>query len=292
MSFINIKGEKVSAVISTVGAELFSLKSSDGLEYLWQGDVKYWGDRSPTLFPYIGRLTEGKYIYNDKEYFLPIHGFAPASEFTVTETSDTHTTMVLRSSNKTLEVYPFEFEFSITYKICGDTLTVDCSVKNLSAETMYFGYGGHPGFNVPLEMNLDFEDYYLQLDGAQAPRRIRFSENKFVEDGTDSFALDNAKRLNLVHNLFDNDAIVLVDAGNKVTLGTDKGSHGVEVVFPDMKYIGFWHANETDAPYVCIEPWSSLPANEGSVTILNEQDNLISLNSGETYNNCWSVKLF
>ena len=28
---------------------------------------------------------------------------------------------------------------------------------------MYFGLGGHPGFNVPLEAGLSFEDYCLEF---------------------------------------------------------------------------------------------------------------------------------
>ena len=28
---------------------------------------------------------------------------------------------------------------------------------------MYFGIGGHPAFNVPLESSLTFEDYYLSF---------------------------------------------------------------------------------------------------------------------------------
>ena len=291
MSFINIKGEGASATISTFGAELFSLKNSVGLEYLWQGDKKYWGDRSPTLFPYIGRLCGGKYIYEGEEYFLPIHGFAPKSEFEVKESGEDYVTMVLRSSDETLKAYPFDFEFRITYKICDSTLQVNCEVENLSNKTMFFGYGGHPGINVPLDEELAFEDYCLEFEGGHSPRRIVFSENKFV-DGTAPYTLNDRNQIPLTHSLFDDDAVVLKDSGHRVTLKSDKGTHGVEAYYPDMDYIGFWQADHTDAPYVCIEPWSSLPSNEGSVTILDKQDNLISLDSGKTYKNSWYLRLF
>lgn len=36
--------------LSNHGAELQSLQK-DGKEYLWHGDAKYWGRRSPILFP-------------------------------------------------------------------------------------------------------------------------------------------------------------------------------------------------------------------------------------------------
>ena len=41
--------------IAVHGAELQSIKK-DGKEYLWQGDAKFWGRRSPVLFPIVGRV--------------------------------------------------------------------------------------------------------------------------------------------------------------------------------------------------------------------------------------------
>ena len=40
---------KVTA--SEAGAELWSILGSDGTEYLWQGDPKYWKDRALNIFP-------------------------------------------------------------------------------------------------------------------------------------------------------------------------------------------------------------------------------------------------
>jgi len=57
--------DKISNSILTVeisehGAELQSIKKN-GKEYLWQGDAKFWGRRSPVLFPNVGRVWENKY---------------------------------------------------------------------------------------------------------------------------------------------------------------------------------------------------------------------------------------
>ena len=35
------------------GAELQSIRSVSGTEYLWQGDSAYWSDRAPNIFPYV-----------------------------------------------------------------------------------------------------------------------------------------------------------------------------------------------------------------------------------------------
>ena len=70
-----IKNGSIQLIISDVGAELQSIKK-DNTEYLWNGDERYWKERSPILFPYVGRFTEGKYLLNGKEYEMDIHGFA------------------------------------------------------------------------------------------------------------------------------------------------------------------------------------------------------------------------
>ena len=50
-----------------------------------------------------------------------------------------------------------------------------------------------------------------------------------------------------------------------------QGTRRVTVSYPDMDYIGFWHATLTEAPYVCIEPWSSLPSRQDIVEDLSSR---------------------
>ena len=59
--------------------------------------------------------------------------------------------------------------------------------------------------------------------------------------------------------------MILRGTPGTVTLKTDKDAHGVELSYPDMNYIAFWHTPETEAPFVCIEPWLSLPSRQDVV---------------------------
>ncbi len=65
---------------------------------------------------------------------------------------------------------------------------------------MYFGIGGHPGFNIPMEEGLSFEDYELEFSRACEPQRILFSQECFVE-GKESYELLEGRRIPLRHNL-------------------------------------------------------------------------------------------
>ena len=77
-----LRNGNLSVSIYEKGAELQSLKR-DGLEYLWQANAKYWAKHSPVLFPIVGELKDGKYIFENKEYALPRHGFARDKVFEI-----------------------------------------------------------------------------------------------------------------------------------------------------------------------------------------------------------------
>ena len=91
--------------------------------------------------------------------------------------------------------------------------------------------------------------------------------------------------------LFHDDAIVLTDMSRRVVLESNRDGRSVAVDFPQMPYLGLWHWPRTDAPYVCIEPWCSLPAREDTITVMEEQEDLIALEAGETYRNLWTIRI-
>ena len=53
--------------------------------------------------------------------------------------------------------------------IKNEALTVAYEVINRDTRPMYFGLGGHPGFNVPLAEGLRFEDYRLRFSADCRP---------------------------------------------------------------------------------------------------------------------------
>ena len=286
-----IENDRLTVTASSLGAQLWSIRSSGGTEYLWQGDPAYWGDRALTLFPYVARLWQGRYEMDGETHSLPIHGFAPTSEFALAEKTDSRMVLTLASSEETYAQYLRHFVFRVIYALEGSTLKVAYEVENRDERTMYFGLGGHPGFSVPLEKGLRFEDYRLRFGAACQPVRVGFSKDCFVNGEDAPFPLEDGCVLPLAHSLFDNDAIVLRDMAREVTLEAPGRLHSVTVAFPDMPYLGIWHRPKTDAPYVCIEPWRSLPARRGETAVLERQADLVHLAPGETYVNRWRIAI-
>lgn len=286
-----IKNEHIFVSVQTKGAELQSIKSADGTEYLWQGDPTYWEDRSPTIFPYVGRTIGNRFEYKGKEYPIKIHGFAPYQEFTLKEQATDKLVFMLRDNPQTRAQYPWKFCFTVTYQINDSRLDITYTVENLSKHTMLFGIGGHPGFNVPLQEDECFTDYRLRFTEKCIPERILFTSDCYVEDHTVPYPLDLDNSIPLRHEIFDEDAIVLKSTPKSVTLENKNSSRSVTVSFPQMEYIGFWHEVKMEAPYVCIEPWSSLPSPKGEKTVLEDQTDLLRLDAGKTYVNAWSISI-
>ena len=54
-----LQNEFLTVEVSDLGAELQSIKDADEHEYLWQGDDKYRGRRTPILFPIVCGLYQG-----------------------------------------------------------------------------------------------------------------------------------------------------------------------------------------------------------------------------------------
>lgn len=284
-----IQNPFLTVAVSEEGAQLQSIRGRDGTEYLWQGDPAYWSDRALNLFPYVARLTQGSYLLDGKLHHMDIHGIAPYRRFSAEKQGEDTLVFQLVSDRETLAAYPREFVFRICYALQDNALNITFEVENRDEKTMYFGLGGHPGFNVPLVPGKTFEDYRLRFGEACQPLRVGFTEDCFLSDEDAPYPLEDDQLLPLRHDLFDEDAIVLKNMARQITLETEGDPHAVTVTFPQMGYLGLWHWPKTDAPYVCIEPWCSLPSEKDKITVFEEQTDLIPLAPGETYRNHWSI---
>lgn len=277
----SIENDFLRLTVSTKGAEMMSvLKKDDNCEYLWQGDPKYWGDRALNLFPICGRLIEGKYTYKGNTYSMGSHGFVRKSEFEMTGKTENSLTFTLKANDETRACYPFEFEYNVIYTIEKNKVLCKYLVKNLGENVMYFALGGHPGFNVPLNGEGNFEDWFVEFENKCQPKELLLKEC-FTTDDTAPFELENGTTWHLRHDLFDNDAHFIFDMCPTCSIKSEKSKRKVTMHFPDMKYVGFWHEDKTDAPFLCIEPWTSVPAYFGKVDDFETKRDMFALKQNE-----------
>lgn len=287
-----LENEKLRVEIASLGAELQSIKDPEGCEYLWQGHPDYWLPKAIHMFPYFARLTKETYILNGRQYKMGLHGFIQYMEMEPVEKTSKSICFSTAENSYTLEQYPYSFIFSVTYGLEENRISMTFDIINKSDTAMYFGLGSHPGYNIPLEEGLAFEDYLLEFSQKHTPVHIGMTPACFVDGTSKDFPLEDGRVLRLRHDLFDNDAIILDNVDKTVTLKSEKGSRGVTVSYPDMRYLALWHKPKTRAPYICIEPITSLPSRQDIIEDLAKQEDLISLLPGESYRNRIEITVF
>ncbi|KRK89815.1 aldose 1-epimerase family protein [Lentilactobacillus sunkii] len=256
---ITLKNQYLTVLINEFGAELTSVKDSEGLEYIWQADPNYWKRHAPILFPIVGRLKDNQYEYDGKQYEMTQHGFARDNQFKVESQLPTKVSLVLRPTEETLAKYPFKFELRIIYQLVDHQLKVSLNVINPSQETLLFSIGAHPGFNVPLVKGKgSFEDSFIRVAPKKSYQQIPLKPP--YSDPNDPKTLDLTKPLPLNHDLFNSDAIVL-DLDRKETtvmLANSQNDHGISLTVENAPYVGIWSPYPKQAPFACIEPWWGL----------------------------------
>ncbi len=276
-----LKTDQLTVQVSDVGAELISAVK-DGCEYIWVGDPTYWSYHAPLVFPVCGRFYEGKYTYRGQEYAIPNHGFCRPSLFSVESQTDTDICFLLTDSEETHKVYPFAFVLRVRYHLEGSELSCSAEITNPGREVLPATFGGHPGFNVPLDGKGEFSDYYIEFSKPCSPNELIFSPSCLLEGHKRAIPLEDGRILRLRHELFGLDAIFMDRADTAVTLKSDKTDRYVTLTYPDIPYLGVWHKPRTEAPYVCIEPFCGLPGREGELEDLETRPDMMHIHPGTT----------
>ena len=273
-----IENDQLRVSVRDKGAELTSIYDKvNGIEHLWQADPAVWPWHAPVLFPVVGRCLEDQITVDGRDYPMVKHGFARNSVFTFISQDQTSLTFRLSSDDTTLVLYPYLFDFYISYKISGVQLTLSFQVVNRGANTMLFCLGGHPAFAVPFFSGEHYEDYYIEFERDTHLDRNHIDTDGFF-DGRVSNVLHDTNRLNLTSDMFTDDALIFKDLlSRRVTIRTDRNPHTLSVAFPDFPYLGLWA--KVGAPYVCIEPWLGCADTAAKPTTFAGKEGVISLPS-------------
>jgi galactose mutarotase-like enzyme len=276
--------------VASKGAELKSfIDKTSGQEYMWSGDPVFWGKTSPVLFPIVGSLKDNTYFDNEKPYHLGRHGFARDMEFELASKTENSLSFLLKSTEETLKVFPFEFEFYIIYKIERKKCSVNYVVKNTGITPMYFSVGGHPAFAVPIFAGDVYTDYVLAFNKVENAGRYPIVEGGLLKTVPAPFLLNTAI-VPLHKDLFKFDAIVLKHLNStNVKLVSVKNGKGILFDFTGFPYLGIWAAPNAD--FVCLEPWCGIADSEYTTQQLTTKEGIQALRPAEKFDKTWSVEV-
>lgn len=289
---INIQNDILDVKINTVGAELWEITDKrDGLSRLWNGDPSVWAKRSPTLFPIIGMVKNGRAQINGKTYPLDKHGILRTAEFALKEQTDDSVTFTLSSDEGTKTHYPYDFTLDVTYSLINDTVKVDWAVENKNSVDMPFSMGGHPAFRTDLTKDDSFEDYVFLFDKKEDLVSLRIDKNGEVRSDTTDFG--TTCKLPLKYSYFDDDALIFKGLkSSSVTLISTVSSKGMRMKIENIPYLGIWTMKGAKAPYICVEPWYGVNSKQNDDEVFLKKEGLIILPPNETWNGGYSFEIF
>ncbi|MBW9212264.1 MULTISPECIES: aldose 1-epimerase family protein [Terrabacteria group] len=235
MSTYTIENQWVLVQVDEQAAEIHHFQSKEnGLEYMWQGNPKYWSGRNPTLFPMVGKSKSGYLTIKGKTYQMGNHGFTRNSLFHCIHHDENTITMVLEDSEDTLKQYPYHFRLVIDYILVAKKLVIHYSIENKNEEVMPFHFGLHPAFNCPLEKGKHQQDYHIELAQEELVNGVL----------TSKIDLDPVELRK---------TIILEKPSSRWSKLSD-GKHFVKVFHDGYPWLAYW---SPEAPFVCIEPWYS-----------------------------------
>ena len=280
---ITIKNDYLTAKINEVGAELKSLVCND-IQYIWQGDERFWAGSAPLLFPICSGLKDDEYYLDGKKYTLQKHGYARFCKFEVENQVEDSVTFLLCSNEESLRQFPFRYELRVTYTLENKTLKVKYDVKNLSDDTMYFSIGAHEGYYCPEGI----EEYDVILPEAETLDSTVLEGN--VLGNNKVRIIENSDRIALKYDYFAVDALVFKDMkARSAVLKNRNNGKAVKVTFEGCDYFLLW--TKPDAPYICLEPWCGISDNKDTDKNFKTKEGIRQIAAGGNFVNEHSIEV-
>lgn len=283
-----IENENLRICVDDHGAELKSIFSKKHhIEYLWQGNPDFWGRRAPILFPIVGKLKDNTYKYNNHDYHLSQHGFARDMVFEMVSHEETKLSFLLKSTESTRTVYPFEWTLKVSYQIDVNKLFVSVDINNASSEDeMWFSVGFHPAFNVPIDQETNKQQNFVLEFNKDKTANKRLLEYGLIGN-TFELAME-ISQIPLENETFIKDALVFQGLKtDQIVLLSADSDRSLVFSFNDFPYLGIW--SKPNAPFVCIEPWHGIADTIDHDGNLIHKEGIKSLKPKETFSCGYSV---
>ncbi|MFB1051274.1 aldose epimerase [Paraliobacillus sp. JSM ZJ581] len=272
--FVRLKNERVACWLTiclTQGGMVTEL-GVNGEELLYLNKETLFDEKKPirggipVLFPSSGKLNDNAYTWNERQYQMPLHGFARDHSWNVVSTNLEEEvgsiTLSLESTEEMLQLYPFDFKLLFTYNIANDGLTITQSYQNNTNEPMPIYPGFHPYFQT--------ENEWITIN-TKAPTYLDLKDNQENE-----FSGSIKKQ--------DLEPSVIFTNKQAGTVSIQVKEQLVMMAYgSEFKYTVFW--TEKGENYVCMEPWMALP------NALNEKKGLVCVDANSRLDTFVSFKV-
>jgi len=216
---------------------------------------------NPILFPFSARSFDRGEIAHWRDAKgvrrpMPMHGFARQGDFKVVRLDARGFAAQLVPGDEARAAYPFDYEFTVTYRFEPLGLVCEFALKNLGTEPLPWSAGHHFYFALPWSPGTTRADYLIRIP---ATKRLRQDAAGQLVPGPALQAdepLTNKALIDTYHTGLRSNEVTFGERGKPgdvvVSLGTAK------VPAPDATFVTWTMAD--DSPFYCVEPWMG-PAN-------------------------------
>lgn len=254
MEFI-LENDILKVTVTTQGAQYKSIvRKDDGVEHIWCGDPEIWSLHAPILFPFCGRIKDGRLeARGQAAENCNGHGFNRKIEHRLVSCDKTSLVLELTDNEETRALWPYSFRLLSTFTLEGDTVHHTLTVENTDTEDISFGIGYHPAFSLPFDKDHTAEDYEIRFDSVESPICL----------GGGTFSYPLGRNINTVpvnEEVFADGGYVMTALRSK-TIGLYEKDSGRGVVcgIGNFPFVVLWSKEHMTPRYVCMEPWHTAP---------------------------------
>ena len=296
---ITLKNANYEVVLNTHGAEINSFRSvKDGTRYVFEGPESVWKFHAPVLFPQVGRIKDGFYTWQEKEYHLVNNGMSRDLEHKLVKQTETSAVFELTESAETADKFPWKFKLTTSYELKENGLVFTTTVTNTDSTPMTFSLGSHTAFCCPRNtdpVGTTNADYQYEFEKKEPLTTVLLNDAAQLavdEDGTSPctapYGEKEAGIIPVSSAGFGNGHFFTKFTSNWVGLRNKKDGSLIKVNCAGYPYLMVWQGGNgaegvSGNGFNCIEPWYGTADAENTDHAWENKSGLIELAPGESF---------
>lgn len=215
---------------------------------------------NPILFPFNARTFDQGDIHfwraaDGVRRVMPMHGLARQGDFKITRIDERGFAAQFIPGEEARACYPYDYEFTVTYRFEPLALTCEFSLKNLGKTPLPWSSGHHFYFTLPWSEGHTRKDYFIRIPAKRRARQAKTGELVPGPVLATEENLANPELIDAIHYELQNNTVVFGERDHPGSISIKIGTEKVPV--PGATFVTW--SGGPDAPYYCVEPWMGPP---------------------------------